>query len=225
MADVWPNFPAKSLWIGWLGLLGRRPYWQRGTCHLVMDRRSWSWGLTLGTGMSEILGRGQDNQKTTEYHENCHAFSNKIIAKHSRSLNFCRPNKFLPKKQWALKRAPLQADAFGGFLVVYVSPFCFWTSNPTWWNRTRFCQWCQHCLGLYVTKLSVGNQIAKPSSVLVFCFGGVILRWSAGESLDVGDIKLKDKKVRMGMWEDSELAGTWKVSLEKDMKIIWKAYI
>lgn len=36
----------------------------------------------------------------------------------------------------------------------------------------------------------------------------VILRWSAGELLDVGDIKLKDKKVRMGMWEDSELAGT-----------------
>ena len=49
----------------------------------------------------------------------------------------------------------------------------------------------------------------------MFLFLGVILRWSAGESLDVGDIKLKDKKLRMGMWKDSGIGWNLKSELGK----------
>ncbi len=118
-------------------------------------------GLTWGRGTACLKSEGGARQSKTKCHELPWIWR---IRKHSCWI-CCGPNKFLQNM---------------GLLGPHAAQHLI--------NRTRFCQWFQHCLGLYVTKLSVGNQIAKPSSSSVFLLGLVYHQIVCWWALDVSDI-------------------------------------
>ena len=123
------------------------------------------------------------------------------------------------QKQWALKR-PLFDRCFWWISCCLSFAFLFLDLQPNMMKQDKVLLVMPTLPRIVRHKAFSWKSNCKAKQCLGVLFWGVILRWSAGESLDVGDIKLKDKKVRMGMWEDSELAGTWKVSLEKT----WKSF-